>query len=229
MSPAGSHANPYLLICWASRSEPGAWTPGLPGRITNIDQVNLNFGETKVSGVDADIRLRFDAGNIGAFTTTLSGTYFTKYEIQNPDGSFDDILGEVTPVVNGAGGVVPRWHHYLTVGWAHGPWEASIAQNYQTSYDDLPGNFQDTEAPGFKVRTVGSYLTHDAQAAYSMDHWRLALGVRNFTNRDPPYTNAGGQNFFQAGYDPGYADPRGRFWYGQLTYAFAGGEIQQAR
>jgi iron complex outermembrane receptor protein len=167
--------------------------------------------------------LRFDAGNVGAFTASVVGTYFWKYDVQNPDGSFDSILGEVTPIVNGAGGVIPRWHHFLTLGWTMGPWEATIAQNYQVSYKDLPGNFQDTEAPDFRVRDVGSYLTHDVQAAYKTEHWRAAIGVRNVTNRDPPYTNAGGQNFFQTGYDPGYADPRGRFYYGQLTYSFAGG------
>jgi len=209
-----------------TRGAPEAATPGLPGRIVNIDQVNLNFGETKVAGLDADFRTRFEVGRAGAITASIVGTYFTKYEIQNPDGSFDSILGEVTPVVNGAGGVIPRWHHYLTLGWALGPWEATISQNFQTSYHDLPGNFQDTEAPGFKVRDVASYLTHDAQAAYRLESWRFALGVRNLTNRDPPYTNAGGQNFFQTGYDPGYADPRGRFWYGQLSYSFAGGETR---
>lgn len=222
VSPTAILADIDRFGAFVTRGAPEAATPGLPGRITQIDQVNLNFGETKVSGVDADFRLRFDIGRAGQLTTSIVGTYFTKYEIQNPDGSFDDILAEVTPVVNGAGGVVPRWHHYLTLGWRLGPWEATIAQNYQTSYDDLPGNFQDTEAPEFRIRTVASYLTHDAQAAYSLDHWRFALGVRNFTNRDPPYTNAGGQNFFQSGYDPGYADPRGRFWYGQMTYSFAG-------
>jgi iron complex outermembrane receptor protein len=211
---------------FVTRGAPEAATPGLPGRIVNIDQINLNFGETRVSGVDADFRARFDLGNAGSLNASIVGTYFTKYDVQNPDGSFDSILGEVSPIVNGAGGVIPRWHHYLTLGWSIGPWDATITQNFQTSYHDLPGNFQDTEAPGFKVRDVASYLTHDAQVAYHTDNWRFALGARNFTNRDPPYTNAGGQNFFQTGYDPGYADPRGRFWYGQLTYSFAGGANQ---
>jgi iron complex outermembrane receptor protein len=39
-------------------------------------------------------------------------------------------------------------------------------------------------------------------------------------DKDPPYTNAGGQNYFQSGYDPGYADPRGRFYYGTVSYSF---------
>lgn len=206
-----------------TRGAPEPATPGLPGRIVDINQVNLNFGETKVEGVDADLRVRFDAGGIGTFAASIVGTYFTKYDIQNPDGTFDSVVGEVTPIVNGSGGVVPRWHHYLTLGWTHDIWEVTLTQSFQAAYDDLPGNFQDTEAPGFQVREVGSYLTHDVQAAFTgIDRLRVALGVRNVADRDPPYTNAGGQNFFQSGYDPGYADPRGRFYYASLTYSFAG-------
>ncbi len=39
-------------------------------------------------------------------------------------------------------------------------------------------------------------------------------------DRDPPYTNAGGQTSFQVGYEPLYADPRGRFVYLTANYAF---------
>ncbi len=49
---------------------------------------------------------------------------------------------------------------------------------------------------------------------------KLTVGVRNLFDRDPPYTVAGGQVAFQGGYDPQYADPRGRFYYGRVTYAF---------
>jgi outer membrane receptor protein involved in Fe transport len=47
---------------------------------------------------------------------------------------------------------------------------------------------------------------------------QLTLGVKNFTDRDPPYTNGGGQ--FAAGYDIAYADVRGRFVYGSLKVQF---------
>jgi iron complex outermembrane receptor protein len=42
--------------------------------------------------------------------------------------------------------------------------------------------------------------------------------VKNIFDKDPPYTNAGGQ--FAAGYDIAYADVRGRFVYGSVTYTF---------
>ena len=220
VSPTTILANTAQFGDLITRGAPEAATPGLPGRITNIDQVNLNFGETKVEGVDADVRVRFDTG-IGTIAAAIIGTYFSKYDVQNPDGGFESVAGKVTPIVNGSGGVVPRWHHYLTLGWSSEAWEFTVTQSFQTSYDDLPGNFQDTEAPDFRVREVGSYLTHDVQGAFDgIENLRIAIGVRNVTDRTPPYTNAGGQNFFQSGYDPGYVDPRGRFYYGLVTYSF---------
>lgn len=131
------------------------------------------------------------------------------------------VVGKVSPITNGSGGVIPRWHHYLTGTWSLGAWDLSVAQNFQSGYTDLPGLYEDTSVPGFNPREVESYSTFDVHAAYSgLDRTRIAVGVRNAFNTDPPYTNAGGQNWSQFGYDPGYADPRGRFFYGSVTYSF---------
>jgi iron complex outermembrane receptor protein len=221
IDPASLLANEAQFSGFITRGAATADCPGCPGPIQQINQLNLNLGATNVDGVDADLRYRLDTGNAGTFTFGLIGTYFSKYEIQQPDGSFIGIAGRVSPIVNGAGGVVPRWHHYLSIGWSAGPVEAVVAQNFQARYKDIPGTFEDTEDPAFKVREVGSYQTWDVQGSYSgIQNLKIALGVKNALDRDPPYTNAGGQNFFQAGYDPGYADPRGRFFYGTLSYSF---------
>jgi iron complex outermembrane receptor protein len=109
--------------------------------------------------------------------------------------------------------VIPRWHHYATATWDNGPYELTVAQNYQSKYQDLAGTISGVD------REVASYSTVDLQAAWTgIDHLRLAVGARNVGNKVPPYSNVGGQNFFQEGYDPGYVDPRGRFIYGQVTY-----------
>ena len=196
-------------------------TPGLPGRITRISQQNLNFGETKVEGYDLDLRYRWTAGSAGDFRLALSGTYFDKYEVQTIEGQFVGLLGKVSPITNGNGGVIPRWHHIITLDWTRGPWNANVSQNFQLGYEDIPGTLEDNTAPDFQPRRVGNYETWDVQGSYmGFKKLKLTLGVKNLFNRDPPYTNAGGQNFFQSGYDPGYADPRGRFYYGSLTYTF---------
>ena len=199
-----------------TRGAPTANCPGCPGPVLSIDQTNLNLGATNVDGVDADLRYRLPTDKMGTFTFGLVGTYFTKYEIEQTDGSFLSVVSTVSPIVNGAGGVVPRWHHYLSLGWNVGPWEAVIAQNFQTKYTDLTGN-----VAGAPDHEVASYQTFDLQGSYSgIDNLKIAVGLRNAFDRDPPYSNVGGSNYFQAGYDPGYADPRGRFVYGTVSYSF---------
>jgi iron complex outermembrane receptor protein len=95
-----------------------------------------------------------------------------------------------------------------------------VAQNFQKSYHDVPNADPDPNAVP-QSRRVGSYLTYDAQASYTgFDRLKLTLGVRNLFDRDPPYANSGGQISFQSGYDPEYADPRGRFIYFRASYAF---------
>ena len=144
----------------------------------------------------------------------LTGSYFATYRVEQSDGTFLNLAGIVSPITNGAGGAIPRWHHFASVVWDLGPWELALAQNYQSAYRDLLATNSDD------YRTVSSYSTVDLQGSWSgIEGLKVAVGARNLANQDPPYTNVGGQNFFQAGYDPGYADPRGRFIYGQVTYS----------
>jgi iron complex outermembrane recepter protein len=216
INPSDILANLTEFGSLITRGAQTANCPGCPGPITLIDQVNENFGETDVKGYDIDIRYRVPSTPIGAFSFSLTGSYFATYRIAQPDGSFLNVAGVVSPITNGNGGVIPRWHHYLTATWSRGVWDVTADQNYQSSYEDLPSTITGA------VRTVGSYSPIDLQAGYTgIQHVRLEVGARNAFNRNPPYTNAGGQNWFQAGYDPGYVDPRGRFVYGSVTYSFA--------
>jgi len=189
--------------------------PTLPGPIVSITQTNLNLGETRVAGVDLDGRWILSTGEAGRFTTSLTGTYFTKYETQNPDGSF---TGGIDQVNSATGGVIPRWKHYLAIDWTLGPWGATLAQNFQKHYWDLPAT---NAAPTDPLRRVGAYETYDLQVRYTgIKSLTLRGGVRNLFDRPPPYSNAGGQTGFQGGYDNTYGDPRGRFVYAGVSYEF---------
>ena len=185
--------------------------PNLPGPITSIQQTNINLGAVKVAGVDVDFKYNFALAG-GRFTASLAGTYFSKYDTQNLDGSFSNGLDAVNTLT---GGVVPRWRHYAAVDWTGGPWGFTLSQTWQKRYHDLP------PTGGTPLRRVGVYELWDLQARYlGVKNLELRAGVRNLFDKDPPYSNAGGQVAFQGGYDPAYADPRGRFFYAGLTYKF---------
>ena len=190
----------------------------LPGHITGLLQTNLNLGATKLSGVELDFKWGIPAGDLGKFSIGMNGTYFIQYDTQNLDGSYS---GGVDLVNGSTGGVIPRWKHYLSVDWRRGAWNVTLAQNFQKGYHDTGGNFSDPTDPTDLTAThdARTYVTYDAQVTYAgFKNWKLSLGARNLFDADPPYVNTNAA--FQAGYDPQYADPRGRFVYVRATYAF---------
>ena len=223
VTPEAILADPTRFGFLITRGAPDAACPGCPGPIVNIDQRNLNLGETKVRGVDVDARWRLPSTAIGAFTLGFNGTYIDKYEFQNIDGTWQSINDMVSPIVNGAGGVIPRWRHFLTLDWKRNAWDITLIQQYQKGYQDMPGTLEDPSDPTFKPHHVGDYTLYHLYTSYTgfyNKNLKLTFAIRNLFDKNPPYTNAGGQNYFQAGYDPGYADPRGRAFLLSATYKF---------
>jgi iron complex outermembrane receptor protein len=183
------------------------------GPIESIVQTNANLFKTQVAGVDVDAMYRLRLGERNRLSLRLSGTYMNKYDVQGPDGSYTSSLDQA---LNASGGVVLRWKHNASVTWENGPYAATLLQNYQKGYTDVLANQVPT---GSAHRKVDAYQTFDLQLAYSgIRNTKLALGVKNLLDRDPPYTNL--TSNFLGGYDVSYADPRGRFIYVTATYSY---------
>jgi iron complex outermembrane receptor protein len=194
-----------------TRAAPDALFPNLPGRITQIDQRFINIGEQKINGFDVDARARFPQQSWGRIRLGLQGTYYTKYDVQQTDGSFQGFVSN--QYLSATTGINPRWKHYATATWDYGPWSATLAQTFQAGYIDVNTNANDEQ------RRVGSMSLWDLQGSYSgFKNWTLTLGVRNLFDTNPPFTNQ--NNTFQVGYDPSYYDPRARFVYGSVGYSF---------
>lgn len=187
--------------------------PSGVGPITGILQTNANLFKTEVGGVDVDGRYALRIPNGQRLLFRLSGTYLGKYDVQGPDGTYTSSLDQA---LNAAGGVVLRWKHNASVTYQVDNWEATLEQNYQKGYTDVAANHAPAGAP---LPRVDPYDTFDLQVAYNgFRHLRLAAGVKNLFDRDPPYTNL--TSNFLGGYDVSYADPNGRFVYVNATYSW---------
>ena len=190
----------------------GPASGGLPGAIISISQQNSNLFKQHVRGLDFDVKLRFPGFYSGKITAALNGTYFLTDDYQNQDGSYSGVVANANAF---GGSVLPRWKHIASLAYDVGPWSGSLIQNFQSAYADYPA--LDTG----DNRRVGVYETFDVQGSYSgIKGLRLTVGVKNLADRDPPYSNIGGVGYFQAGYDPSYADPHGRFVYAKVAYEF---------
>jgi iron complex outermembrane receptor protein len=174
-----------------------------------VDQPLENLGDLKTSGFDIDARARFDAGST-KMVLSLVGTYVDTYELQNgKDLPYVSYLGNS---FNG-GNAYPRWMHVATLDMANGPWQGTIEQTYVSGWveafaaggtHDIPS----TSRINGQVRFLG------------FKHLALKVGVRNLMDRLPPYTDVSSYGSHAAGWANSVADPRGRFWWGSVTYSF---------
>ena len=183
--------------------------PTIPGPITRIDQRFINLGEVKIQGLDINLRAVLPQTSFGRFTVNVDGTYYIKYDVQQPDGSFAGFVSN--QYLAATTGVNPRYKQYATLNWAMGPWSATLGNLYQSDYIDVGTDGND------EIRRVSSMSLWDLSGYYTgFKNWKLAIGVQNLFDTNPPFTN--GRNTFQSGYDPTYYDARARFVYGSVTW-----------
>ena len=171
-----------------------------------LDLRQQNLGKTNTNGIDFSVQHRQSLGSMGKLSLGLNSTYVRKYEAQDfTGGPFNQNVGVYVGV-----GPIFRWQHAATATWTAGNWTVGAVGHYKSSYID-----QDP-ADNPKVKP---YSTLDAYASWAvLKSVNLTLGVKNLTNREPPYSNQ--QEVFQANYDPRFTDPTGRTYYLRARYEF---------
>jgi iron complex outermembrane receptor protein len=198
------------------RKPPDADHPDLPGVIDYVVQTATNIGTLRTSGIDANLRWRGPTTAVGQFGAEINATYVLDYE----HTGFASTQAPGKPGVRppDALGAIARYRHYAQLNWAYGPWGATLANTFQSGYDEV--NLLACDDEGVcGMRSVSSYSVWDIQARYTgFKNATIALGVRNLFDRAPPITSQGVA--FQVGIDPSYGDPRGRIFYATVRYAF---------
>jgi iron complex outermembrane receptor protein len=190
------------------------------GDIETISTQTVNAGTAKVEGFDVNLDYKdsFAWGRVGF---NLQGTYISKFDQTSPGGilfhkvaTLVDSNGDPVIGATDTGGVVLRWKHVATATYGYGPWTFSLTQNFYDGYETAPRQI-DGERNFVKSQSI-----FDGQVSYTgIKNLRLAVGVKNMFDRDPPkYVPVANQ--FQAGYDVSLYDPRSRFVYGSINYKF---------
>jgi iron complex outermembrane receptor protein len=199
------------LITRAATCPPSEFVANAPCPITAIDQRFVNIGRAKIEGIDFDFRFLKPLGAYGRLRASVTATYYTKYDVQQPDGSFAGFVSNAFQAP--ATGITPRLKSYAYATWDFGPWSTTLANSYQSSYTDV--NLDEEGNP----RRVGSMSLWDLQVQYTgFKNTTLTLGAKNVFDTNPPFTNS--NLTFQSGYDPSYYDPRARVVYAAVRYAF---------
>ena len=202
---------------------------GNAGPIIAIDQREQNITEYIVSGLDFDVHGTQKTG-VGTFGLGIGGTWNTKFDTVNPDGSRSTNIALTSST---APGFTPRVKltNELTYRTPDSHFEATAIYNWQSSAHDICGSLDQDDfgncalIPGgggarYAEPKVKSYGTTDFQLKWDPTKMLSgSFGVKDAFNAKVPYVNGSG-GAFQAGYDPTYVDPHGRFWYASTTVHF---------
>ena len=172
--------------------------------IAYIDTPNENLGELHTRGVDLSAAWRSGATPSGNWGISMEGTYVTSYRYQRErGGALIDAVGRYSD-----NAPVFRWQHTLTGTWSQGPWGATLAERFKSSYTD-----QDPSL------TVGAYAIWDLSVSWiGIKNLTVTAGINNLFDIDPPRSVQ--KTTFQRGYDPRFADPLGRTYMFRAAYKF---------
>jgi len=103
---------------------------------------------------------------------------------------------------------VVRLKQVYTLDWDSGAWAAGVRYFRQSGYEDYD-----------KVKQVDHYDLWDLQGQYKgIKNLAITVGVRNLFDKKPPVTVQ--EDYFQVGFDPTYADVKGRTYYLRANYKF---------
>lgn len=79
-SPATNPADAQAGIAWALANPNVLITRDDSGRVTDVYRAPINLSSQFVEGIDFRIRYAFEIGNLGNFSASLGGNYYTRWE-----------------------------------------------------------------------------------------------------------------------------------------------------
>lgn len=194
---------------YATGTSTSRYTPdvviGPDGFIDHVNSVYQNIGAQRVAGFDISARGILARTGVGDFGFNFDGTYISK-DVQKTTDDYEALLGTFSIF-----GPVVRFKYRSELNWNLAGWRTALAYNWQSSYSE--------PVTATTTRDVGQYETWDLLASYSgIKNLTVRAGVRNLLDRNPPYSRQ--NQYFQVGYDPTYADVRGRTYTLSATYRF---------
>jgi outer membrane receptor protein involved in Fe transport len=180
------------------------------GEVLELRQAVVNLASIHVSGFDTTLSYAFDTG-IGDFVASVDASYLDSFRttILQPDGTTE--IDERAGKSDQPRSTFPRWKGQAGLRYTRGSFDAGYKARYIGGSYDVAGN-------PINGGEVDAITYHDLQVAYSFadSKYRVALGIDNFTDRQPPASRANNPiNFDMYTYDI-----RGRYMYATFRATF---------
>lgn len=216
-------------------------TSPAPNQITSANWGSLNVplangASQETDGLDISAIYQLPTETAGTFTFFANANVLFSYQYEDPIiGGPYDYEGQYTDDANGIGGaqgLLPDFFINTGVSWQIRDFTYTVNARYIPEVDDL-GTMHPAvgaEANDFTIDgsewTINDYYAIDMQLAYEIgksredkrwyDRTRLALGVNNITDEDPPVIASS----FEDNTDKSTYDILGRFVYFELSKKF---------
>jgi iron complex outermembrane receptor protein len=186
------------------------WIRDSSGEVVAIDRRYINSGGSLMRGVEVDANLNGELAG-GRWNVNLNGSLITLFKTKALEALpySPNLVGKYVRYFN----LPIRWKHTLNFGYSRGDWSHNLSQFHRDGYFDEPppsvanGSYI---PPAWKPRVDG-YTTYNYSLTWTgIEDIKVTLGVKNLTDKDPPFTAH--QNDFAAGaaWEARIADPRGR-------------------
>ncbi len=196
------------------------WIRDSSGQVVSIDRRYINSGGSLTRGIELDANLRGELAG-GRWTVSLNGSYLSLFQSKALESLpySDNLVGDYVRYYN----LPIKWKHTLGFSWNRGPWSHGLTQVYRAGYNDEkpPSVANGSFIPSEWNPKVDSYTLYNYNVTYSgFQGFKLAFGVKNLLDTDPPFTAH--QNDFAAGagWEARIADPRGRAYTFLVEYTF---------
>jgi iron complex outermembrane receptor protein len=180
------------------------------GVISTIANPLINIGSIKTKALDLSLIWRSPEWDYGRFSVQSYTTWLLDFtELQPTSAGLEPIKREGTER-GSPDQAYPKTKSNLTVDWDKAEWGATATVRYISSVDE--------EVPDVGTNKLGSRTYFDAQFRWTPSYFdeglRLAVGVNNLFDKDPPGCFTCNLNNF----DPNVYDLPGRFFYLRLSY-----------
>ncbi len=159
-------------------------------QVVRVVRQSQNVSSVWVDLLDARVRYTMRTNDLGTYTTTLSGTYYTRYDYQDHAGERTSALGNQN-AQTGIVAPVPEFKGNLRVNWFMGNHSANVSSNYSSSvrFDDNVNNLL-TGVPAPADGKIRSWTTTNLQYAYVLDRYfdseiTISGGISNVFNQLP--------------------------------------------
>ena len=183
---------------------------GIPGPIQSVNLIYANLAKTETSGLDAELRTRFNLGAFGKVGVIGYGAYTDKWK-------FAVDVGEPLVNYNGTHNQ-PRFNGNLTFEYENGPWLLFHRTNYTGKFLYVGTPFQTCPVNVKAVNgcVIKAWTTMDVGARYTgFKNLTLRAGIKNLNNTAPPLD----LNYTEL-YDLTYHNTLGKIYNVGFNYSF---------